>query len=167
MRALKLAIVCTFAMIIACTKPPDYSDIPEIGFVSFSKGTLNQGEGFQDTTFLTISFTDGDGDIGGDTFNSIFFVDTRLDEFNDFLKYEAPIIPEQGTGNGISGEMRIQVFTTCCIHPDSMFANLGCNAPFQSTGVNFDTLVYDIYIKDRAGNKSNVIQTDPLILRCN
>jgi len=166
MKALKLTLVCTIAMMIACTKPPDYSDIPEIGFISFSKNILNQGTGFQDTTYLTISFTDGDGDIGGDTFKSIFFVDTRLTEFNDFLKFEAPIIPEQGTGNGISGEMTIQVFTTCCIHPDPDFAPDACNAPFQATNVQYDTLIYDVYIQDRAGNKSNTIQTAPLLIKC-
>ena len=164
MKALKYTLFLAIAMIIACTKPPDYSNTPEIEFVSFSKTILDQGPGFEDTTYLTISFTDGDGDIGGDTFNTIFFVDTRIN--NDFLKYAAPSIPEQGTGNGISGEMTIQMFTSCCIHPDPNFASLGCNAPFESTGVFFDTLIYEVYIRDRAGNKSNTILTEPLILKC-
>ena len=147
-------------MIIACTKPPDYSDTPEIGFISFSKTTMQQGSGFEDETTLTISFTDGDGDIGiGDGIPSIYFKDLR--DSSEFITFVAPEIPEQGVGNGISGEMYIKVNTTCCIHPDQ---DDGCLSDFSDYPT--DNLVYEVYIIDRAGNKSNVIQTDPITLLC-
>ena len=162
MKALKFTLFLSIAMIIACTKPPDYSDTPEIGFISFSKNTMIQGSGFEDETTLTISFTDGDGDIGiDDGTPSVYFKDLR--DGSEFITFVAPEIPEQGVGNGISGEMYIKVNTTCCIHPDPD-QNDGCNSDFSEYPV--DQLVYEVYIIDRAGNKSNVIQTAPLSLLC-
>jgi len=166
MKALKYTIFLSLLFILACTKPPDYSDVPEIQFVNFSKSTLLQGFGANnDFTYLTISFTDGDGDLGGDTVSTVYFDDLRTPGY-DFLEFGAPLIPEQGTGNGISGEMIVTLPTTCCIHPDPLFSSDGCNAPFEQTGVLRDTVIYEVYILDRAGNKSNVIRTDPLILLC-
>ncbi|MEM6965272.1 MAG: hypothetical protein AAF573_10935 [Bacteroidota bacterium] len=167
MKALAGTIFLSLLFILSCTKPPDYSNTPEIAFVSFSKNPLTQGFGVNDDfTTLTISFTDGDGDLGGDTISTIYFDDLRTTTTNDFLEFGAPLIPEQGTGNGISGDLIITLPTTCCIHPDSTLRQFGCEAPFQDTGVLTDTVVYEIYILDRAGNKSNVIRTEPLILLC-
>ncbi len=164
MKALKYTLFLSIAMIIACTKPPDYSDTPEIAFINFSKNTMQQGGGLEDKTVLTISFTDGDGDIGIDGEPSVFFKDLR--DGSELLTAAAPVIPEQGVGNGISGEMYITVNTTCCIHPDPDLAPDGCGADFVGTGVFLDTLVYEVYIVDRAGNKSNVIETGPITLLC-
>jgi len=167
MKIFKYTFFLSIVMIIACTKPPDYSDVPEIAFVGFSKNVLKQGFSKNDDfTILTVSFTDGDGDLGGDTISTIYFDDLRTDMSPDFLEFGAPLIPEQGTGNGISGEFIIEFPTTCCIHFDPQQAVLGCGADFEGTGVSRDTVVYEIYVLDRAGNKSNVITTSPLILEC-
>ena len=166
MKALKLTLFLSIAMMIACTKPPDYSDTPEIQFVGFSKSVLKQGFSRNDDfTQMIVSFTDGDGDLGGDTISTVYFDDLRTPG-EDFLEFGAPLIPEQGTGNGISGEFIILLPTTCCIHPDPDLAQDGCNADFAGTGITRDTVIYEVYILDRAGNKSNVIKTDPLILEC-
>ena len=167
MKILKLSLFFLFTIIFACTKPPEYSNTPEINFVSFSKTTMTQGLGTDDDfTYLTISFTDGDGDIGTNSMSTVFFDDTRI-EGPDYLEYGAPMIPEQGTGNGISGEMTIKVPTTCCIHTDPNLANETCkDLDFENTGVLTNTLIYDVYIIDRAGNKSNVITLEPLTLLC-
>lgn len=162
MKALKYTLFLSIAMIIACTKPPDYSDTPEIDFISLSNNTMMQGSGFEDETTLTISFTDGDGDIGiNDGDPTVYFKDLR--DGSEFITFFAPEIPEQGVGNGISGEMYIKVNTTCCIHPDPN-QNDGCDSDFSEYPT--DILIYEVYIKDRAGNKSNVIQTDPITLLC-
>lgn len=164
MKALKYTLFLSITMIIACTKPPDYSDTPEIAFISYSNSTMTQGSQNEEFTTLTISFTDGDGDIGIDDEPTVFFKDLR--DGTEIITAAATPIPEQGVGNGISGEMYIKVNTTCCIHPDPLLAPDGCGAPFEATGITKDTLVYEVYIKDRAGNKSNVIETGPLILLC-
>ena len=66
MKALKYTLFLSITMMLACTKPPDYSDTPEIAFVSLSKNTMVADAGFLDNLTLTISFTDGDGDIDCD-----------------------------------------------------------------------------------------------------
>lgn len=166
MNTLKYSFFFTLALIISCTKPPDYSDVPEIEFVSFSKSVLQMATGSSndDFTYLTISFTDGDGDLGGGDTSTVFFIDDRTG--SDFLTFEAALIPEQGAGNGISGEMIVTLPTTCCIHPDPLYSSDGCGAPFEATGVDSDTVTYDVYILDRAGNKSNVITIAPLTILC-
>ena len=97
-------------MFIACTKPPDYSDTPEIAFISLSETTMTQGSQNEEFITLTISFTDGDGDIGIDGGEpSVYFKDLR--DGSEFITFVAPVVPEQGVGNGISGEMYIKVNT--------------------------------------------------------
>jgi hypothetical protein len=161
MKALKYTLFLSIAMIIACTKPPDYSDTPEIAFISLSKTSMIAAANLSDNLTLTISFTDGDGDIGIDGGTpSVYFKDLR--DGSEFITFVAPVIPEQGVGNGISGEMYIKVSTVCCIHPIDNQA--GCLADFSDFPI--DSLVYEVYILDRSGNKSNVIQTDPIVLLC-
>ena len=161
MKTLKYTLFLSIAMIIACTKPPDYSDTPEIAFISLSKDAMIAADNLSDNLTLTISFTDGDGDIGIDGGTpSVYFKDLRDD--SEFITFVAPVIPEQGVGNGISGEMYIKVSTTCCIHPIDNQG--GCESDFSDYPE--DVLVYEVYIKDRAGNKSNIIETAPITLLC-
>ena len=160
MKALKYTLFLSIAMFIACTKPPDYSDTPEIAFISLSETTMTQGSQNEEFITLTISFTDGDGDIGIDGGEpSVYFKDLR--DGSEFITFVAPVVPEQGVGNGISGEMYIKVNTTCCIQPNQ---NDGCNSDFSDYPI--DSLIYEVYIIDRSGNKSNVIETAPITLLC-
>ena len=160
MKALKYTLFLSIAMFIACTKPPDYSDTPEIAFISLSETTMTQGSQNEEFITLTISFTDGDGDIGIDGGEpSVYFKDLR--DGSEFITFVTPVVPEQGVGNGISGEMYIKVNTTCCIHPNQ---NDGCNSDFSDYPI--DSLIYEVYIIDRSGNKSNVIETAPITLLC-
>ena len=53
------------------------------------------------------------------------------------MRFRIPYVPEQGAGNGISGDIRLLLFTTCCnVLPP-------CEA---STTKPIDTLVYEIFI---------------------
>ncbi len=145
-----------------CVQPPDYPDEPVIEFMSLSKDLMYQSKFGQDSVTITFSFTDGDGDLGfQDDQESIFIVDGR-DTF-DKPPYRIPYIEQQGAGNGISGEISIVVPTTCCIYP-------GTGIPPCDTTINApqmrDTVFYWLQIKDRAGNLSNKIQTNPIVLIC-
>ena len=146
---------------ITCVSPPDYPIEPQIEFKSLSKSKMRQGQlGNEDSLFLAFTFTDGDGDIGSSGKNSndsvnIFFIDKRNNQPSE--RFRIPYVPEQGAGNGISGEVRVLLFTTCCnVLPP-------CE---PSTTKPIDTLVYEIYIKDRAGHESNRIKTAPIFLEC-
>lgn len=156
---LYLILIIFITSLIGCIKPPDYPIEPEIQFLRFTKNTMNQGFLNEDSLLVTISFTDGDGDLGDHDSLNIFLTDTRTNFLQD--RYRIPFIPEQGSSNGISGEISFILFNTCCIYQSSIPP---CTPSERQPR---DTLSYRIYIKDRAGNQSNEIETDPIFLRCN
>ena len=146
-----------------CLNAPDYPDTPFIEFLSVSKDTLLQGQFMEDSLFVTFNFQDGDGDIGReeqDTTNNVFFIDERSGVVDN--TFGIPAIPEEGAANGVEGEIKILLFSTCCYYSDGMV-----DACEQHPTILFDTVQYRIYIMDRAGHKSNEILTSPIILKCN
>lgn len=156
-----LFIIANVIIINSCTIAPDYPDEPVIEYIGVSKATLDQGNLNTDSLFVYFSFTDGDGDLGQqatDTTRNIFIIDSRTGNVQD--KFKSPFIPEEGIGNGITGDVELLVYTTCCLFPDN---TPPCEAPEKYP---LDTIVYEIYMKDRAGNISNRIQSEPIILRC-
>lgn len=145
-------------LVASCTKPPDYPITPIIQFVGMTKTHMKQSSINSDSLSVTFSFTDGDGDIGDKDSLTLFVTDTR-DGFVS-SKYKIPYVAESGAANGLSGEVQFVLFTTCCYFPDGQ-------APCTpSLTYPTDTVVYDIYMKDRAGHKSNIIKTLPIILSC-
>jgi hypothetical protein len=147
-----------------CLNAPDYLDTPSIEFLGVSKDTLQQGLFMEDSLIVFFSFQDGDGDIGReaqDTTNNVFFIDERTGTLDN--TFGIPAIPEEGAANGVEGEIRIVLFSTCCIYTDGEDPCV----PNPTTPTPFDTVQYRIYITDRADNKSNEILTSPIILKCN
>jgi len=148
------------AFVFACTSPPDYPPEPVLSFQSLSKDTLNRGYDDEDHTVVTLSFTDGDGDISGLDTNNMFLIDTRtgFTEGN----FTIPDIPKVGTANGISGDIIFNLKTTCCQFPDPGLA--GCED--EMPGFLYDTVVYEVYLLDLAGHESNHILLPPIYIRC-
>ena len=145
-----------------CLDAPNYPDEPRIEFVGISKDTLQQGIFQEDSLVVIFHFEDGDGDIGRtdqDQENNIFFIDERTGTLDN--TFGIPTIPEDGAGNGVEGEVKILLFSTCCIYPD------GSDPCMPNAQFPLDTIQYRIYIEDRAGHKSNEILTAPIILLCN
>lgn len=165
-KGVKLRIVLGIVFMIsvlACVRPPDYSDVPTLEFRSFSKSELKQGVFQEDSVILTLFFTDGDGDFGTASQGlekNIFILDKRTNEV--FREFKAPYIPLEGAGNGISGTISIKIYSTCCIFPEST----GIFPCEVSEEFPVNELSLDIYIKDRAGNKSNTVTTSTLNLNC-
>jgi hypothetical protein len=159
-----MIIIISFVFITACTKHETYSVIPEIEYKSFDK--IPTSTGIDNKAYLTISFTDGDGDIGlnpEDTFppynaNSPYYYNFIIDYYelqNDsFVKIDLPLtnnsrIPYVDANlaeRGIKGEITIELF----------FNNI------MSTS---DSIRYEIYIFDRALHKSNVIMTPSIYVK--
>lgn len=109
--------------------------------------TIKQGS---DTTLrVTIDFEDGDGDIGFQSEN-LFFVDPRD---SDTVRYLIPTIPERfEPKRGLKGTLQVEVLCATLVIKDT------ANHPEN------DTLIWDIYLKDQAGNQSNIIKSEALIL---
>lgn len=144
-----------------CLDSPDFPDEPFIEFLSISKDTLAQGIFQDDSLVVRFRFEDGDGDLGRkdqDPENNIFFIDERTGTLDN--TFAIPEIPQEGAANGVEGEVRIVLYSTCCIYPD------GSDPCVPNEQFPLDTVMYRIYIKDQAGHKSNEILTSPIILRC-
>ncbi len=153
-KILTILFVCVLFVFNACVDPPEYPEEPVIEFVSISKtNVVSQFLQQEDSLAITISFTDGDGDLGNDD-NSL---DVMLigSNFNDTSYFKLPVIPQQGVGNGISGEATFSM-------DENYFCCLSCFAPVDETNAQF----YTIRIKDIAGNFSNPVVTPEITIQC-
>ncbi|MGK0387728.1 MAG: hypothetical protein ACI94Y_000454 [Maribacter sp.] len=151
-----------FVGFYSCADPPDYPNEPVLEFLTMSKNFMQQAAIEGDSMTITFSFTDGDGNLGSNlTTESILDV-FLYDKRDGFLanQYRIPFIPQQGVGNGISGEITVIAYSSCCITE----AFPPC---FVTPSVPTDTLIYQIQIMDRDSNFSNIIESDPIILGCN
>ncbi len=148
-------------LISSCAKKPDYPIEPKLEFIKLDKNTIVQGDLNTDSIVIYLKFTDGDGDIGFDTKDSLqnlFVIDSRTGNFAERVKI--PTLPETGFENGVSGEIELLLYTTCCLFDD--------NIPPCSVidGIPTDTLTYKIFMVDRANHISDTVETTPIILRC-
>jgi hypothetical protein len=157
-RLIKTLILSILGLVMfSCARTPNLSEIPQIEFISLSKNVMRQGIQDTDSLIITISFTDGDGDLSSPEPN-IFVVDNRTDEI--YASFSVPEIPTSGLSNGIVGTIEMTIFNTCCIYPDG-FPPCERNVFFPE-----NELTLDIYMVDRAGNKSNTITTPRIRLLC-
>lgn len=153
-------------ILISCAEPEDYPIEPEIEYIGFNKLIIPQGGPSQpyDTLELRLSFTDGDGDIGneGSTLD-VIIVDSRTPNDQEFR--QLPVIPEEGVGNGISGEIILrfpnQVGQLCCLYPDN---SPSCT---PSSVYPVDSFYFEVQIEDRSGNLSNTVRTETVTILCN
>ena len=156
-----LIIILLGTTIFACSVRPQFSPIPELTYTGLSQNSMVQSSVLGDSLFLMFQFRDGDGDIGvANNQNDFDLVITDNRTGNVYDRYKTPFVPEQGASNGIEGSVQLKLFTTCCIFEDAIPP---CSAP---PSIPTDTMTLDIQMFDRAGNASNVITTDMIILFC-
>lgn len=170
----KFRIIFGFFLFIAigmtsCLKGPEYAIEPKITNVSIDKQEIaNFGESF----IVSIDFQDGDGDLGNDTndpeaedfFDNIFMIDNRVNINLDsvFIRPSSieMLTPPSGE-QAIDGTIRVTIAEICCLNESGSPACFPDQARLETNEV-----IYDVYIKDRAGHQSNVVQTPPLTIRC-
>ena len=144
------------------TVSPGFSETSSIEFLGLSKDSLNQDNLFSDSIFLTISFRDGDGDLGtgaDGVFENVRITDNRTGELYD--RFRIPPLDIAGSMTGIEGRMTLKLFTTCCRFPDG---TPPCLAPEEFPTNN---LSLDIQMIDDSGNESNMVTTSLITLLCN
>jgi hypothetical protein len=154
-------ILFTLLSVFSCVIAPDYPIEPVLTYSGISKNTIVQGVSNTDSLYISVEFTDGDGDLGNEDENkfNVFLIDKRTGNLQD--KFITPYVPPAGASNGISGEMQILVYTTCCFFPDNIPP---CESPPQYPT---DTIEYELYLVDRAGNESNHVDTESIVIFCN
>ena len=134
MKYLRLFTLLIFAtlLVFACKKPDEYPVIPAIEYKSAY--TTKDNQGFDQLFCVTISFTDGDGDIG---YNGVWnTIDTPVSS-------RIPYLTPDGKNKALKGDILREL-----------------NLPFPLLN---DTMKYDIFIYDRALHQSNTITTPEFI----
>ena len=143
---------------VACIKAPEYPIEPVLTLAGISTDTMRQGSLQNDSIIVHITLTDGDGDIGSDDGFNATVIDLR-DNF-PAGQYRLPKVQEVGANNGISADLWLTIYTTCCVFPN------GQPPCTPSDDFPTDELQYEIFLTDRAGNESNKITTPPITLLC-
>jgi hypothetical protein len=140
--------VATYILIVlllfACKKDDALSVVPNIEFQSISPLTAQE---YIDDIVITISYSDEDGDLGENfpDIDNLFVEDSR----NGIIyHYRIPQLAPNGTEIAIEGNFNITINGS------------GITDSSTSQQVN-----YAIYLKDRAGNKSNTITTSNITIQ--
>lgn len=144
-----LIVFALSALFAACTNPPDFSEVPEIEFISINKTLIHEQS---DSVNLIFSFKDGDGDLGvnqSDTSTNTFITDLRSGKNPFTYTYRLPYISSKGSIKAISGQISINIPGVTCV-----------------PGKTIDTVLYRIQIKDRAGHYSNIIESEKIVVIC-
>ncbi|MEO5570422.1 MAG: hypothetical protein ABIT08_17625 [Bacteroidia bacterium] len=144
-------ILILVVALVSCKKPKTYPSEPSITFKEMVKTVGSQG--LDSSVVLTISFIDGDGDIG-DTANVFnLFIDFFKKTNGVFEQvpllvpgYKIPWVYHEGKDQSLSGD-------------------IVTNLKVDDFGFNFDTLRFDCYMYDRALHKSNTITTPEIVLK--
>lgn len=149
-----LILVLLAVLLFSSCEKNEVSKIPQIVFLQLSPSIIDAGS---DTAFLQFSVRDGDADLGvspGANKYDIFIKDMRFDSIG-FVGYYFPDINPGilDPTRGITGTCTF-LFTPQLLYmrPDALHNK-------------FDTARFEVYITDRAGNNSNHIVTDPLVMQ--
>ena len=140
--AILALVVFTFG---ACTKTKG-TKIPSIGEVSVHPQTVRAGNP-DDKVFISFKVADGDRDLGQSKNSGkydIYLRDKRTDSIIGFYLPEIPKEIKDGK-DGIEGH--------CTVIINAAFLQLRPDHP------ELDTLQYEMYITDLAGNESNRLDT--------
>jgi hypothetical protein len=141
-----------FALIIfsiSCEKvidKPVFDVVPSIEILGVSSREIVE---FRDSLVVTLAYEDGDGDLGSSDpdFNSIFVHDQRLPRPDEY--YLGPLAPE---------DAKISIRGTL---------NLVLARTFLLGNGTEEQTIFHIHLIDRAGNKSNTVNTGEIVIRRN
>jgi hypothetical protein len=157
------SLVLMLLAITSCMKKEDFSDVPQIAFENF---TLEFDSGdFAVRGYLTISFKDGDGDIG-------LRPDQNEPPFDSLSKYYYNYIIdyyEKQNGKFVKVNLNPTLYARIPYltpnDPNKAIKGFIVDTLPLNPAPVFDTIKLKFFIYDRALNPSNVDSTPPIILR--
>ena len=159
------SLLTSLALAVGCLQPPDYPEAPVLTFVGYSRDSLAQGAILRDSTSVFFEFTDGDGDIvvgESDSLPDLRLINLETGEVLASTLLDP--IDRAGVEKGVSGDLRILLFGTCCDYPVSSNLN-DCQLTDRPEFI-VDTLLVEATMRDRAGNVSEPVRLAPLYLLC-
>lgn len=157
--------------ILSCRKPPDYSETPEITFKSISKQLIYDTDNlaYVDSVSITISFKDGDGDLGLST-DDIEGSDIYVDEFifNYFIdiykkENDTWVFVDIESIGGAPFHSRFERLLPEGASPIDGDLNYGLTLNTSSLLKPSDSIRFEIDIVDRELNRSNKVTTDAIL----
>ncbi len=161
--AVMVAVLTATFLLSGCLSKPDFSFTPAIFFQSAKvvepKSSVLRSAG--DSLVLSITFKDGDGDLGSnDTTTKNFFIDIERKQrgqftpvrFNTTQNMDARFDVLNENKSPIEGEL---------VHGIPFPYVFAATTPLLRKG---DTVRFKIAITDRAGRRSNTIETSEVIL---
>ena len=147
-----------------CKKPDEFPLVPFIEFKSIY--SEKDAQGFDQNVYVTISFTDGDGDIGYHSresgLNDAIFDDPSSQYYNNFIV--KTFILQNGIWNTIDTPVSARIPYLTPEGPNKALRGEISREFALPIALVQDTLRYDIFIYDRSLNQSNTITTSPIIL---
>jgi len=162
------------SVVLSCRKFEDFPDIPAITYDNFLT-LMNPQSGITERGVLIFSYTDGDGDLGLASRDTLFPYDKDGDYYyNLIIKYfekqngvfiEVPLLSwnsDSSYYDTLTFNSRFPVLTPISGNP-------AIKGVFQDTLFiynplsEFDTIKFKAYIIDRALNKSNEIETQEIV----
>jgi hypothetical protein len=178
---LLVGVFCIFFLAQSCKEREIYSNIPQI---EYKTAYLLQNAEKDSLLKLVFTFKDGDGDIGLTNADTVFPFNPKFDSisgislnkyyFNCYVSYKEKIegtfynyIPV-GTTDTFEYNFRIQNLTPEGRHKairGDIELDINISPSQRISLFNTDTVIYGVYIFDRQLNKSNIIETPPIIWR--
>lgn len=148
-------------LVWGCGKESDLPPEPEIEFVSFEIREVDE----TNHGFLTISFRDGDGDIGLDPLDTFPPHDPGNKYYNNlfldlYYKINGEWVPWEPAEPGLDYHTRIADIT-----PEgrnkALEGEIEYNLGYFEV-IEGDTMMFEIYLVDRELNYSNIVQSDEI-----
>lgn len=136
-----LLIIGSILSLVACDKEIEFNEVPEIKLLKFGPASVKE---FQDSVEFVISYIDGDGDLGENNaeVKNLTLIDTRI---GVHYYYRIQELVPNGDKVPIEGTLSFEIPTV-----------------YKTDSSEFETVFYEIYVVDRAGHKSNVLNVGPI-----
>ena len=140
----KLFFIITCVLFLSCKKE-DFNTVPHIEFLSITPSTWYSDDPSLTGPQLSFKLTDAEGDFGfQDTSISFVYIRLENDTLNPPDSLAFPDLPISNKSN-LSVEVSVDIVS---VLPPPNFPR-----PFT------DTLYFEVFVKDFAGHKSNVIKS--------
>ncbi len=158
----------------SCQKPVEYPVEPKIAYGGFTY-LFNADSTFSGEGIITLSYTDGDGDLGlddTDTLPPFGYNDTHY--YNMLVDYLKCVNGEFVKVPLLSWNVQTQSYDTLTFHarfkrlrdsdePKAISGTMDYKLMVRNPFSPYDTVKFEIRILDRALHESNVIQTEAIV----
>jgi len=160
-----LALLPFILFLSGCIKEEEYSHIPEISYEGIQLVYANDSAVFPSRGIIVISFQDGDGDLGLDNDETSPPYDSASGYYYNYViryfekhdtGYVEPLLATPFStripvlNQGYEGKpLKGTIVDTLVMDPSP----------------DYDTIRFELFIYDRALNKSNVLTTPDIVLR--